>query len=177
MNPVSAIPSAYREVIDPLIARAREFLEAGEPLVPFAFVGDFATRQMVPVPLGTGDDRSKDAAAATIRRTAQAIAADFVFMVMESWGLPPEKVGQYDSIVEQYGSVGASPWRVDVVAFSLETRHGLWFAQAPITHKGRSKTKRTFGEVAFRYFAEVEGRLAGLLPRADRPEAEPTRLH
>jgi hypothetical protein len=177
MNPVNAIPSAYREVIDPLIARAREFLEAGEPLVPFAFVGNFANRQMMPVPLGTGDDRSKDAAAATIRRTAQAIAADFVFMVMESWGLPPEKVAEYEAIVAEYGSVGASPWRVDVVAFSLETRHGLWFAQAPITHKGRSKTKRTFGEVAFRYFAEVEGRLAGLLPREERPEAEPTRLH
>jgi hypothetical protein len=174
---MTTIPPSYREVIDPLIARAREFLEAGEALVPFAFVGNFTTRQMVPVPLGTGDDRSKDAAAATIRRTAESTAADFVFMVMESWGLPPGKVGQYDSIVAQYGSVGASPWRVDVVAFSLETRHGLWFAQAPITHKGRSKTKRTFGEVAFRYFAEVEGRLAGLLPREERPEAEPTGLH
>jgi hypothetical protein len=177
MNPVNAIPSAYREVIDPLIARAREFLEAGEPLVPFAFVGNFANRQMMPVPLGTGDDRSKDAAAATIRRTAQAIAADFVFMVMESWGLPPEKVAEYEAIVAEYGSVGASPWRVDVVAFSLETRHGLWFAQAPITRKGRSKTKRTFGEVAFRYFAEVEGRLAGLLPRDDAHDDAKPRLH
>jgi hypothetical protein len=174
---VNAIPSAYREVIDPLITRAREFLEAGELLVPFAFIGQFTTGQMVPVPLGTGDDRFKDAAAATIRRTAEATAADFVFMVMESWGLPPEKVAEYEAVVAQYGSVGASPWRVDVVAFSLETRHGLWFAQAPITHKGRSKTKRTFGEVAFRYFAEVEGRLAGLLPREERQEAEPTRLH
>jgi hypothetical protein len=177
MDPVNAIPSTYREVIDPLIARAREFLEAGEALVPFAFVGNFTTRQMVPVPLGTGDDRSKDAAAATIRRTAQAIAADFVFMVMESWGLPPEKVAEYEAVVAQYGSVGASPWRVDVVAFSLETRHGLWFAQAPITHKGRSKTKRTFGEVAFRYFAEVEGRLAGLLPRDDTHDSAEPQLH
>jgi hypothetical protein len=177
MNPVNAIPSAYHEVIDPLIARAREFLESGESLVPFAFVGNFATRQMVPVPLGTGDDRSKDVAAATIRRTADATPADFVFMVVESWGLPPGKVGQYDSIVAQYGSVSASPWRVDVVAFSLETRHGLWFAQAPITRKGHSKKKRTLGEVAFRYFAEVEGRLAGLLPRADTRGAAEPRLH
>ena len=174
---MTVIPPSYREVIDPLIARAREFVEGGESLVPFAFVGHFATRQMVPVPLGTGDDRSKDAAAATIRRTAEATAADFVFMVMESWGLPPEQVGQYDSIVAQFGSVGASPWRVDVVAFSLETRHGLWFAQAPITRKGHSKKKRTFGEVAFRYFAEVEGRLAGLLPRDDAHDAAEPRLH
>jgi hypothetical protein len=174
---VTAIPLSYRAAIDPLIGRAREFLEAGESLVPFAFIGNFATRQMVPVPLGTGDDRSKDAAAATIRRTAEAAAADFVFMVMESWGLPPEKVAEYEAIVEQYGSVGASPWRVDVVAFSLETRHGLWFAQAPITRKGPSKTKRTFGEVSFRYFAEVEGRLAGLLPPEDRQEADAPRLH
>lgn len=145
--------------------------------MPFAFVGHFTTRKMVPVLLGTGDDRSKDAAAVTIRRTTEAVAADFVFIVMESWSLPPEKVAEYEAIVAQYGSVGASPWRVDVVAFSLETRHGLWFAQAAITHKGRSKTKRTFGEVAFRYFSDVVGRLAGLLPRTVEPEAEPTRLH
>lgn len=174
---MTAIPPSYREVIDPLIARAREFVEAGESLVPFAFVGNFTTRQMVPVPLGTGDDQSKDAAAATIRRTAEATAADFVFMVMESWGLPPGKVGQYDSIVEQYGSVGASPWRVDVVAFSLETRNGLWFGQAPITRKGHSKKKRTFGEAAFCYFAAVEGRLSGLLPRDDAHDAAEPRLH
>jgi hypothetical protein len=73
--------------------------------------------------------------------------------------------------------VGASPWRVDVVAFSLETRHGLWFAQAPITRKGRSKAKRTFGEVAFGYFSDVEGRLAGLLPRDDTQDAAELRLH
>jgi hypothetical protein len=177
MDPVNAIPSTYREVIDPLIVRAREFLEAGEPLVPFAFVGNFTTRQMAPVPLGTGDDQSKDAAAAAIRRTAEATAADFVFLVMESWGLPPEKVAEYEAVAAQYGSVAGSPWRVDVVAFSLETRHGLWFAQAPITHKGHSKKKRTFGEVAFRYFAEVEGRLAGLLPRDDVPGTAAPQLH
>ncbi len=177
MNPVSAIPSAYREVIDPLIARAREFLEAGEPLVPFAFVGNFATRQIVPVPLQGPDDQAKDAAAVTVRQTAEAIAADFVFLVIESWGLPPDKVDRVEAIVAEYGSVGASPWAIDVVSFSLETRHGLWFAQAPITRKGHSKKKRTFGEVAFRYFAEVEGRLAGLLPRQEPQEAEAPRLH
>jgi len=63
------------------------------------------------------------------------------------------------------------------VSFSLETRHGLWFAQVPIRPKGRSKKRRTFGAVQFRYFAEVEGRLAGLLPPGDGDEPPLARLH
>jgi hypothetical protein len=160
---VNAIPSAYREVIGPLIARAREFLEAREPLVPFAFVGNFTTGQMVPVPLGTGDDRSKGAAADGIRRAAAAPQADFVFMVMESWGLPPDKIRRVDEIRGRYGSIGASPYRIDMVSFSLETRHGMWFAQAPLKRKGASKKRRTFGLVEFRHYDDVEGRFADLL--------------
>lgn len=36
------IPTSYREIIEPLIAKARGFLEAGESLSPFAFVGNFS---------------------------------------------------------------------------------------------------------------------------------------
>mgnify|MGYP001109630500 CR=1 FL=1 len=84
---------------------------------------------------------------------------------------------RYQEILDKYGSVGASPYKIDTAAFVVETRYGVWGAQVPLKPKGYSKKKRTFGEVAFRYFAEVEGRLAGLLPREDRAEAAATRLH
>jgi flavin-binding protein dodecin len=160
---VTAIPPSYREVIDPLIARAREFVEGGESLVPFAFVGNFTTRQIVPIHLDTGNEDVKDAAADAIRRAAAALQADFVFLVMESWGLPPDKIHRVDEIRERYGSIGESPYRIDMVSFSLETRHGLWFAQTPLKRKGASKKRRTFGLVEFRHYDDVDGRFADLL--------------
>ena len=38
--------------------------------------------------------------------------------------------------MERYGSIGASPYKIDIVSFSLETRHGIWMAQALIKPKG-----------------------------------------
>ncbi len=80
-----------------------------------------------------------------------------------AWGLPPDKIRRVDEIRERYGSIGASRYRIDMVSFSLETRHGLWFAQAPLKRKGASKKRRTFGLIKFKHFDDVEGRFADLL--------------
>ena len=61
-------------------------------------------------------------------------------------------------IIARYGSIGASPYRVDAVSFSLETRHGPWMAQEPIKSKGVSAKKRTSGALTFRHFTEAKGR-------------------
>ena len=45
--PVSTPPQAYMDVVGPLIDKAREFLENGQQLQPFAFVGNLATRQIL----------------------------------------------------------------------------------------------------------------------------------
>jgi hypothetical protein len=138
---MSDLPKAYRAIIDPLIATAREILERGETLMPFAFVGNLTTEETYPVMLQTGSDKQKDDSAFLIRHIAHRVEADFVFVIMDAWGLPPDKVGQVLEIIERYGSIGASPYRVDVVSFALETRHGLWVAQEPIKPKGVSKKK------------------------------------
>ena len=55
------IPKSYREVIEPLIAKARGFLEAGETLSPFAFVGNFATKQILPILINIFDESPQTA--------------------------------------------------------------------------------------------------------------------
>ncbi|MHB0926133.1 MAG: hypothetical protein ACYC1F_06490 [Gallionellaceae bacterium] len=52
----------------------------------------------------------------------------------------------------------------------------MWVAQPQIKSKGISKKKRTIGMVEFRYFTEVEGRFAHMLPRKDGDDL-PTILH
>ncbi len=161
---MSAIPEGYLEMIAPLIARARVLLEDGESLRPIAFVGSSEKRSISVVVLSTAGGDVQNASAEQVRRAAYRENADFVFTIMEAWGLPPEKVGKYQSILEQYGSIEASPYAVDLVSFALETRLGSWVAQVEVKPKGISKRKKTFGEPRFRLFPESAGGFAELLP-------------
>ena len=65
------IPEKYLEVIAPLIAKARSFVEAGESLAPIAFVGNFSTRQILNVSIRTADDDVKDRSALAIQQVAR----------------------------------------------------------------------------------------------------------
>lgn len=164
---MSTIPTAYRTIIDPLIDVARDLVERGEQLVPVAFVGNLSKRETYPVLLNASSAQAKDDSAELIRQLAAIHEADFVFVIMDAWGLPPDKVQRYEEIIERYGSIGASPYRIDLVTFSLETRHGLWVAQVEVKRKGVSKRRRTFVAPEFRHFNEVQGRFVDLLPVKD----------
>jgi hypothetical protein len=83
---------------------------------------------------------------------------------------------QIDAILDKHGSIGASPYRVDVVTFALETRHGVWMAECEIKPKGISKKKRTIGKPAFRFFTDVEGRFSHFLKAGANEEGSKT-LH
>ncbi len=174
--PISKPPKAYMDVIGPLISSARGFLESGETLQAFAFVGRLSENQVVPVMIKSGADADKDQSALLIQSAALALEADFIFTIMEAWSLRPDKVLQTDAILDKYGSIGASPYAIDVCSLTLETRRGVWVAQPRIKPKGISKKKRTIGNVEFRYYTEVEGRFTHLLPIKDGDEP-PTILH
>ena len=170
---MSGIPESYRENIDPLVAKARDLLEDGQTLAAFAFVGSFAMRRITPVFLDARSEEAKDRSANEIQRTAEAIDADFVFVITEAWGLPKDKLASHRKIVDKYGSIANCPYRIDTVSFVLETHYGIWSAQVLIKPKGYSKKKRTFGEVQFQKIDSAQGRLSGLLPSAKDSQTPP----
>lgn len=174
--PVSTPPPAYMNIIGPLINKAREFLEAGEKLQAIAFVGNLETHQTIPVLIQQESGEDKENSARTIQKMATISDADFVFTIMEAWSLRADKVPQMDAILEKYGSIGTSPYAVDVCSLMLETKRGVWVAQPQIKPKGISKKKRTIGTIEFRYFTEVEGRFAHLLPEKEDDEP-PALMH
>lgn len=174
--PISTPPQAYMDIISSQIDKARSFLEAGEKLQPFAFVGNLTTKEIIPVMIQPGSGEDKDQSARTIQSAASALDADFVFTIMEAWSLRPDKIPQMNAILEKYGSIGASPYAIDVCSLALETRRGVWVAQQQIKPKGISKKKRTIGVVEFRYFTEAQGRFMHLLPKKEDDEP-PTILH
>ncbi len=165
---MSAIPENYWKIIAPLIATAKGFLEKGEALSPIAFVGSFTSDICVPVLLQASSSEAKDKSAIAIKAAADALGADFIFVLMEAWSLRKDKLLQMNAILDKYGSIGASPYAVDIVSMSLETRHGVWMAEVPIKPKGISKKKRTIGAPEFRHFTEAGGRFVNLLPVKDR---------
>lgn len=174
---MSSIPFAYLKIIEPLIATARGFLENGEKLAPMAFVGSFTSGSAIPVLLEAGSEAAKDKSALGIKLAAEHTDADFIFMLMEAWSLRKDKMHLMEKIYEKYGSIGASPYAVDIVSMTLETRHGVWVAEVPIKPKGISKKKRTFTAPEFRYFKEAAGRFTHLLPVKDADESAPMILH
>ena len=91
--------------------------------------------------------------------------------------LPKDKLQRYREIRDRYGSLANSPYKIDTVGLTLETRYGIWVAQPLIKPKGHSKRKRTFGEVAFQYADHGEGRFAGLLPAPDGTPSGVAPLH
>ncbi|HRQ56409.1 MAG TPA: hypothetical protein PLN31_03265 [Azoarcus taiwanensis] len=176
---MSAIPQRYLEIINPLIAQARAFLEKGEPLAPIAFVGNFTTGAIAPVAIATDTIDAKDRIADSIRLLAGQMDADFVFLLMEAYSLRPDKVPRYEEIIDEYGSLANCPanWRMEVVSLTLETLHGVWVAQPMVKPKGVSKKKRTFGTPEFRHFTEVQGRFVDLLPAKAAMTEGSGRLH
>jgi hypothetical protein len=174
--PISTPPQAYMDIISPLIDTARGYLENGDKLQAMAFVGNLTTKQVIPVMIKPGSGEDKDQSSLNIQSVAQYSEADFVFTIMEAWSLRPDKISKMDAIMDKYGSIGASPYAIDVCSIALETRYGVWVAQQQIKPKGISKKKRTIGKVEFRHFTEVAGRFMHLLPKKEGEEP-PTILH
>ena len=58
--PISTPPPAYMTIVDPLIEKAREYLEAGEKLQSMAFVGNLTTKRFAPVIIDPDSDPTKD---------------------------------------------------------------------------------------------------------------------
>jgi hypothetical protein len=171
---MSDMPKAYRELIAPLIDTTRKIIALGDTLAPFALVGNTATRQMQLVDMELDAADPKSHLAESIRAVAKAERADFIFTIMDAWALAPDQADRYEEIIERYGSIGESPYRIDIVSFSLETHWGLWMAQVPI-ETGEDGT-RSFAEPHFRRYPEAEGRFVGLLPAQDGGETPPV-LH
>ena len=82
------IPPAYLRHIEPIVAKAKSFLENGEALTPVAFVGLFTNTTVIPVTLDSSNDETKDRSATMIAAAAKQAGADYVFMVIEAWALP-----------------------------------------------------------------------------------------
>jgi hypothetical protein len=80
-----SISRGSRAIIDPMVSTAREILDRGEYLMPFAFVGNLTTKEIYLVMLDTVSDEQKENSSLLIRYVAGRVEADFV--IMDAWAL------------------------------------------------------------------------------------------
>lgn len=158
-----SLPNAYLEMVEIAVDATRSAMEIGLPVVTHAVVGNTKTGKIYPIFYSPMSDADKDAAAHAIQMIAAMEEANFILQVSESWRLRSDKAQQFEEICQRYGSIGASPFAIDICSFVVETREGTWIAYPEIRRKGKSNNKRTFGNVKFMR-NEVEGRFANLLP-------------
>ncbi|MHB0929389.1 MAG: hypothetical protein ACYC3W_10910 [Candidatus Nanopelagicales bacterium] len=143
------IPLQYQSAIQSILRIIREMLAANQELPSFAALGSTVTNELGIMQLNTRSNETKDEAAMLIKTAARELNADFVICVMNAWALTASKLEEYDQIMEQYGSIAASPYALDVVFIVLETAEGTWTAQETIQPLGESDISQTIGEPVF----------------------------
>jgi len=131
---LAIIPEQYRKILQQLLADAHESLLAGKELPSTYYIGSTAAEVLQTVPVDTSSQGAKEASARQAKRMATYLDADFVVLVTEAWALPRNKVKDTKAILSKWGSVGQYPGKLDVAWFQLESRHGLFNAQAPIPY-------------------------------------------
>ena len=170
------LPQQYLDTVLPVFQTAQGTLKKGESLLPVAFIASFSTGQTIPLVFSGKSEEEKDGWARHITQIAAIYAADFICGMMESWSLPQKYAHLYKDILEKYGSVGASPYAMDVLSISIETPTAIWMSQRPIRAVPPSKKRRTFdvpGAGDFQRFTEAAGRFTALLPNSQL--VDPTR--
>lgn len=179
MVDLGELPREFAGIVASVIETAEGFLRSGQEVEAVAFVGSSSERNVVPMAMDMGSDRAKDKSSESIRMAAQALGADFVLFVAESWASRVTDKGKAAELLAKYGSVSALPdkHKMEVVLFSLETRDGLWMAMPEIVPLGHSKKKRTMKAVSFVKADESRGRFVNLLFSPGSPEGGERVLH
>jgi hypothetical protein len=155
--PVTPLPDNLAKVVRHAVETARKLMRkpGTKQLAPILFLGNDAEVHVI----GTGwrDVQEKEAFAEFVRARAREMNATFALLLSESWTIDERYLHLQQEIMAKYGSIGESPYKVDCMAFTLETKDGTWAAMPKII-------KRNFGEPQFRKLPTT-GRFAHFLPK------------
>jgi hypothetical protein len=156
------IPEPLRLMIESFIGTARGIARKGDDLAPIAWVGNVARGEAIAIPLAAAQD--KNAAARMMARTAQAVGADFIFQLQESWMYSAKSKEEADALKAKYKSVRDYPGAFDAVWMNLETSVSNWACAPRISKRPGSSKQRVFDEdLIFRCDGHLQGRFVGLL--------------
>ena len=160
---VSAVPEQHRDWVAGVVEKVESQLRDGDEVMPMGVIHSATENSLNFVGTSFSSEQEKNAFAHFMRFTCKKLDADAVLFVSEAWALKPSKMADYHAIIEQYGSIGESPHRIDNVIFVLETASLNYMCTAPILPCPPSKKRRRLESPAKFMVANAGGRFSQML--------------
>ena len=108
--------------------------------------------------------QERDALVRFMKNYVARVTPDFVLMVANSWTLPDPTMAKYQTALEKYGSVKATPKAIRSVIFSLETSTGLYVAMPRVVRKSQWSTRKTLDHACWNEVDDGNGTLQRVFP-------------
>jgi hypothetical protein len=134
----TAFPAHLDAQIDRVLTIYRAEMTDGDAAA-ITYVVHTPRMAMVPVEMHMPDEVAKAMANSMVRWTAKRMDADATIQVSEAWSLTTADMGKYKEILEQYGSIGSYPGKLDILMVKVVTREGAWMRRAIIETKGQAR--------------------------------------
>lgn len=158
------VPRPPAEIVASFCTTAASLVADGQALQALAFLGTDPGQPEYMAPIDTSDDATKEAAAAALRAEARRIEAQYAILIIESWYVEPRSRGEAAAICASERRIAEREDRRECVLVAVEVPGAQWVAMAPIFREPGRSWVETF---EFRYTPESQGRMFGILPRAD----------
>lgn len=152
-----AMPVKLEAVLSNLMSTAYKMLAEGQELSPVAFVGSLLKNELNALMLNMPDQAGKELSVDQIRDFCAEEQADFVILFTEGWALPAALTEEYDDILEKYGSIANSPYRLDTFVVSVETPAARWTGFAVLKPSKSGKGREPSAPLEMHYQGASRG--------------------
>lgn len=151
-----------RELVQAAIDMHRLFLQDGDLMTPVYLIEH--DQCLAGVVVDGSTEEARDYSVADAKQAASTLGAEFVVFLAVTWELPEAQHHNADAILATHASIKKYPGAEHRALVNLETRHGRYFAMAPVLTCEHSKTRKKLGPVVWKSGDGTNGTFAGILP-------------
>ena len=164
MSQNQSLPPDVASLLDGILDGVREFLDAGEAIIPTWFLAVREAGYCHPVPIPFRNENQKALAARAVRELIvmmqAAMPLDCVVFICEGWGVTRRNDEQAKRLMES-GNIRDEPDVVDILMIIIETYDGAWYAQPEVFKR---EDRRELGVIELLGDGYTEGRMTNWLP-------------
>jgi hypothetical protein len=160
---LDSVPQMYHEFLLHFTQKAIAQLQAHGSAQNQILIGNTTTRRLVTVEPDVSSDEAKDTTSWRVKGLVMMEDADFVITIFDSWVLDEKHAVNADQIMQQYGSIGASPYKISALTVGLETAQGIWMGICHIKDSKKSSLKAATADFELKKMDSSNGRFAGFL--------------
>lgn len=160
---LDSVPEIYHDFLLTFFRKAIAQLEKDGSAQNQILIGNTSTRRLVAVKPDVSSNEAKDLTSWRVKGLVMMEDADFVITIFDSWVLDETQAANADKIMQTYGSIGASPYKISALTVGLETAQGVWMGICHEKPSKQSTIKASFENFQMIKMDSANGRFAGFL--------------